>query len=61
MRDKPIVASEGMIMTDGEIYGRKIFLAEGRSAEEFYEIPLEEYEQMMEQEVLQDGGTEAEG
>lgn len=57
MRDKPIVASEGMILTDGTIYGMKIFLAEGRSAEEFYEIPLEEYEQMMEQEVPY-GGTE---
>lgn len=49
MRDKPIVASEGMIMTDGEIYGTKIFLAEGRSAEEFYEIPREEYEKRMEE------------
>lgn len=53
-------ASEGMILTDGEIYGSKIFLAEGRSAEEFHEIPLEEYEKLMEQEVPY-GGTETEG
>lgn len=50
MRDKPIVASEGMILTDGAIYGTKIFLAEGRDSADFYEISLEEYERIMEQE-----------
>ena len=50
-----LTASEGMMLTDGEIYGSKIFLAEGRSAEEFYEIPLEEYEKLMEQEEQADG------
>ena len=58
MRDKPIVASAGVILTDGVIYGSKIFLAEGRSAEEFREIPREEYEKIMkEQEVLADGSA----
>lgn len=57
MAREPLIASEGMILTDGEIYGTKIFLAEGRSAEEFYEIPLEEYERLMEQEVQADGST----
>lgn len=55
MRDKPIVAAEGMIMTDGEIYGTKIFLAEGRDPGEFREIPLAEYEKLMEQEEQADG------
>ena len=55
-----ITASEGMIYTDGTIYGSKIFLAEGRSAEEFYEIPLEEYETLMEQEVQANACVEAE-
>lgn len=50
-----LTASAGMILTDGVIFGTKIFLAEGRSAEEFYEIPLEEYERMMEQEEQADG------
>lgn len=53
-----LTASAGMILTDGEIYGSKIFLAEGRDPEEFHEIPLEEYEKMMEQEVTAYGGTE---
>lgn len=58
MRDKPIVASEGMMLTDGQIYGSKIFLAEGRDPKDFYEIPLEEYEKMMEQEENADGCNE---
>lgn len=52
-----LTASEGMILTDGEIYGTKIFLAEGRDPKDFYEIPLEEYEKMVEQEVQADGST----
>ena len=39
-----ITAREGMILTDGEIYGTEIFLAEGVSAESFREITREEYE-----------------
>ena len=53
-----LTASEGMLLTDGEIYGTKIFPEEGRDPEEFHEIPLEEYEKMMEQEVTAYGGTE---
>ena len=39
-----IIASEGMILTNGETYGTEIFLAEGVSAEDFYEITKAEYE-----------------
>lgn len=44
-----LTASAGMILTDGEIYGSKIFLAEGRDPADFYEIPMEEYEKRMEE------------
>ena len=60
MERKVLIASEGMLLTDGEIYGSKIFLAEGRSAEEFHEISREEYEKIKEQEAQAYGGTEAE-
>ena len=43
-----ITASEGMILTDGEIFGTEIFLAEGMTEKDFYEIPREEYEKMQE-------------
>lgn len=43
---KILKASEGKILTDGEIYGTTIFLAEGKSGENFYEISAEEYEKL---------------
>ena len=42
-----IKANEGFILTNGEIYGTEIWLAEGVDAASFYEIPLAEYEAMM--------------
>ena len=39
-----IEASEGMILTDGSVYGETIYLAEGVSKDSFYEITREEYE-----------------
>lgn len=43
-----LTAGEGMILTDGEVYGTTIFLAEGMSADAFREIPRAEYEAMLE-------------
>ena len=39
-----LTASDGMILTDGEIYGTKIYLAAGMSPDAFREISLEQYE-----------------
>ena len=47
---KILYADEGKVLTDGEIYGTTIYLAEGRSAGEFYEISAEEYAAIMEKE-----------
>lgn len=38
-----ITADEGKVLTNGEIYGKTIFLAENVSANDFYEITDEEY------------------
>ena len=36
-------ADEGMVLTDGKSYGSTALLAEGRSADEFWDITDEEY------------------
>ena len=38
-----LTADEGKIYTNGEIYGKQIYLAEGASAESFRQVTLEEY------------------
>lgn len=45
-----IKAKEGYILTNGEIYGTEIFLAEGMKAEDFHEITREEYEEKLAEE-----------
>ena len=47
---KVIKASEGHILTNGEVYGTKIYLTEGVNADDYHEITLEEYNNLMEAE-----------
>lgn len=44
-----LIASEGMVYTDGTIFGRKIYLQHGRNPDEFYEITNEEYNRIIEE------------
>ena len=44
-------AAPGMVLTDGRIYGRQIFLAAGMDAFVFYEITEAEYNTIMEEEM----------
>ena len=43
MKRKVLTAREGMVLTDGLIYGKKIYLAEGGDEASFYEISEDEY------------------
>lgn len=45
-----IKAEKGKILTDGTIYGRTIYLAKGRTADEFHEITEDEYNDIIAQE-----------
>lgn len=47
MDRKILYANDGKILTNGEVYGTQIFLAEGVDASAFYEITREEYEARM--------------
>lgn len=44
---EPLKAGVGKILTDGEIYGKIIFLADGCDKSRFYEIDEKEYEKRM--------------
>lgn len=43
---KVLYADEGKVLTDGEIYGKIIYLAEGLDESSFHEITEAEYEAM---------------
>ena len=51
---KRIVADDGKLLTDGEIYGKVIFLGANRNSEEFYEITQEEYDELFKEEIDED-------
>lgn len=49
-----LTASDGMVLTDGTIYGKVIYLGSDRTPDHFYEITKEEYEKRIEPEVNED-------
>ena len=47
MERKILKASDGMILTNGEIYGAEIYLAKDADETKYREITKEEYEKIM--------------
>ena len=50
MSRKVLYAAEGKVLTDGEVYGKIIYLAEGVSEDTFYEITDAEYAEVLRKE-----------
>lgn len=50
-----IYANEGMVLTDGTIYGKEIILEEGLDGSNFYEITEEEYNSLFEEVEVSNG------
>ena len=46
-----IYADDGMVLTDGNIYGTTIFLAEGESGNSYKEITRAEYDAIIAEET----------
>ena len=53
-----MVATEGMIYTNGETYGREILLGTGDSPDNWYEITEAEYEAKMEESAMDSATAE---
>lgn len=48
-----LYADEGKVLTDGNVYGKRVFLAQGRVLSDFQEITEEEYNEITEK-MLED-------
>ena len=44
-----IVAGEGMVLTNGEVYGKEIYLSNTDSSYNYCEIPESEYQRILEE------------
>lgn len=54
-----LYAEEGHVLTDGEVYGTVIFLAEGKTTDDFWEITNEEYAEILRREAEEAGAWQA--
>ena len=54
MERQHLIANDGMVLTDGNIYGKEIYLADGMSADSFREITMAEYEKIVADEYESD-------
>lgn len=46
-----LYAEEGMVLTNGVVYGKQIFAAEGMDISGFYEITEEAYKGLLEEQI----------
>jgi hypothetical protein len=44
---RKMTASDGMVLTNGEAYGKEVYLGKNDSAENWHEISQEEYDEIL--------------
>ena len=47
--DNILMPSDGMVLTDGNVYLKKVYLCRNDNEENYYEITREEYEEILKQ------------
>ena len=50
---RKLTASDGMVVTNGEVYGKEIYLGVNDSAENWHEITDAEYADIVEKEAME--------
>lgn len=51
---KKITASEGKVLTNGEVYSEEVYLGKFDSPDNWYEITTEEYNKILKEQELND-------
>lgn len=52
MKRVTMTAGDGMILTNGETYGKEVYLGSGDSPDNWWEISIAEYEAKQAEEVI---------
>ena len=53
---RKMIASDGMVLTNGEAYGKEVYLGKNDSAENWHEITDEEYQKILEEQEAEHVG-----
>ena len=54
-----LTASDGMVLTDGESFGKEVFLAVGADQSKWHEITQEEYAVILKEQEREVDGTDS--
>lgn len=50
---RKLTANDGMILTNGEVYGKEIYLGVNDSPDNWHEVSIAEYEAKMKEEIAE--------